>query len=84
MFRCQASWSGRSSDIKTQTQTHKKGRVNFRHSFSVLCLSKSQRGWSTAEHTKGKGQTSLTTTKIQGGCTTIYNLASRLRDSRGG
>lgn len=84
MFRCQASWSGRSSNIKTQTQTHKEGRANFLHSFLVLCLLRSQCGWSTAEHTKGKGQTSLTTTKIQGGCTTIYNLPSRLRDSRGG
>lgn len=36
------------------------------------------------EHTEGRGQTSLTTTKIQGGCTTIYNLPSLLRDSRGG
>ena len=26
----------------------------------------------------------MTTTKIQGGCTTIYNLPSLLRDSRGG
>lgn len=65
-------------------QSTKGGLVNFRHSFAVLCLTKSQRGWGTAEHTKGRGKTSLTTTEIQGGCTTIYNLPSLLCDSRGG
>lgn len=50
----------------------------------ALCLLKSQHGLSTAEHTEGRGKTSLTTTKIQGGCTTIYNLPSLLCDSRGG
>lgn len=81
MLHRRTSWSGCSSDIRKHT---KEARANFRHSSVALCLSKSQRGWSTAEHTKGRGQTSLTTTKIQGGCTTIYNLPSLLRDSRGG
>lgn len=33
---------------------------------------------------KERGQTFLTTTTIQGACTTIYNLPCLLRDSRGG
>lgn len=45
---------------------------------------KSQRGWSSAEPTEGRGQTSLTTTKIRGGCATIYNLLCQLHDSREG
>lgn len=81
MFHCQASWSGGASDIKK----HKRGLVNFRHSFAALCLSKSQRGWGTAEQTKGRGKTttSSTTTQILGGCATIYNLPSLLCDSVG-
>lgn len=77
---CQSSVSGCTFSIKAQ----RGGLVNFRHSFAVLCLPKSQCGWSTAEHTKGRAKTSLTTTEIQGGCTTIYNLPSLLCDSRGG
>lgn len=87
MFHCHTSWSGRSSrqiKKKHKKKPHKRGLVNFHHSFVALCLSKSQRGWSPAEHTKGRGKTSLTTTKSQGGCTTIYNLPSLLCDSRGG
>lgn len=85
MFLCQIIWSGKSTDIRNKKRhRNKKDLANFCHIFAMLCLLKSQRSWSTAEHTKGRGQTSLTTTKIQGGCTTIYNLPCLLCDSRGG
>lgn len=98
MFHCRTSWSGHSTSMRTKktnktythtrtrahTHTHKRDRANFRHSFAMLCLLNSQCGWGAAEHTKGRGQTSLTTTTTQGGCITIYNLPCLLHDSRGG
>lgn len=79
MCVCKSRWSG------LKTNFFKKGTHKEKHNLAIflwcfVCW-KSQRGWSAAEATKGRGQTSLTTTKIRGGCATIYNLLCQLHDS---
>lgn len=52
------------------------------NSFEMFCLGeKMSLVKGHGEHSKRETKTSLTTTKIQGGCTTIYNLPSLFCDS---
>lgn len=53
--------------------------VNFRHRFAVVYLPKSLHSSGHGGDTpRREAKTSSTTSEIQGGCATIYNLASSL------
>lgn len=81
----QTSWSSFGGDIKKRKKEKRRaGKFPSQFLWCFVCPKNPSEARARRNTAKGEAKTSLTTTKIQGGCTTIYNLPSLLRDSRGG